>query len=148
MTKCKICMSIDEKYVVGISSAAAKKGVPISEIGQAYFSFMLSRESQLTAAERFYYQRDNVEQSLDNVLRILGISANGGLSDKWSVAMALCLQKSRQKNRQSRYAVIEMSLFEVLNDLKEMDKNLFDEWIVEMGKYGRIKDRYFYLYPK
>jgi len=148
MTKQKICLSIDEKIVSGLSSAASKRGVPISEIAQTYFSRMLCREIELTAAERFYFQRDNIERSLDNVLKILGVSSNGGLSDKWGVSMALCLAKSRQKNRQSRYAVIELSLFEILNNLKEMDINLFEEWIVEMGKHGRIKNRYFNLYPK
>ena len=148
MSKHKICLSIDEKIVAGLSAAAAKRGTPISEIAQTYFSRMLSHDIELTAAERFYFQRDNVERSLDNVLTILGISSNGGLSDKWGVSLALCLAKSRQKNRQSRYAVIELSLFEILNNIKEMDINLFEEWVIEMGKYGRIKNRYFNLYPK
>jgi len=148
MSKQKICLSIDEKMVAGLSSAAAKRGIPISEIAQTYFSRMLCHEIELTAAERFYFQRDNIEKSLDNVLTILGVSSNGGLSDKWGVSMALCLAKSRQKNRQSRYAVIELSLFEILNNLKDMDINLFEEWVIEMGKYGRIKNRYFNLYPR
>jgi hypothetical protein len=147
-TQKKICISIEEKTVSGISAAAAKRGVPLSQIAQIYLERGLSRDVELTGAERFYFQRDNIERSLNNILTIFGIDMKGSLSDKFQTLMVLCTAKSRQKNRTIRYGIIETSLFEVLNNLKDMDKNLFDEWCVEMGKYGRIRNRYFNLYPK
>lgn len=148
MTCKKICFSIEEKVVSGISSAAAKRGIPLSEVVGTYLSKGLSKDNELTGAERFYFQRDNVEKSLNNILKIFGLDMKGSLSDKFQTLMVLCTAKSRQKNRTIRYGIIELSLFEVLIVVKDMDKDLFDDWVVEMGKYGRIRDRYFQLYPK
>ena len=147
-TKNKVCYSIDEKIVSGISASAAKRGIPVSEVAQTYFSAGLARDYELTAAERFYFQRDNIEKSLDNILRIFGIAQVGSLSDKFQTLCTLCMQKSRQKNRQIRYGIIEVSLFEVLNNIKELDNDLFKEWVIEMSKHGRLRNRYFNLYKK
>lgn len=148
MTRCKKCYSLEEKIVSGISAAAAKRGITESEVLQNILTLGLAKDHELTMAERFHFQRESINKSLDNLLLLFGVSVQGGLSDKFQTLTTLCMQMSRQKTRKSRYAVMEQSLFEVLNDLKDMDIDLFTEWTTYMSKHGRLRQRYFYLYPK
>ncbi len=148
MTKCRKCYSIDEKIVAGISASAAKRGITESEVAQSILHSGLAKDTELTMAERFHFKRESINKSLDNLLIMFSVRLEGGLSDKFQVLTTLCSQMSRQKTRKSRYAVVEQSIFEVLNDVKEMDIDLYEEWTSELNKHGRMRERYFYLYPK
>lgn len=147
--KNKMIVNIDEKLISTIANISAKKGETVSSIVEMYLNKGVSKEIDLTSAERYNFNRIAINGSLDSVLRLFGVlSLEGGLSDKCTVLMALCKEKSLQEKSEIRNGIIEISFYEVLNDIKSFDIALWKKIIINMGKSGRIRNRYFQLYPK
>jgi len=149
MSKSKLTVSINENLVGSVNSVSSRKGIPISEIVGKYITFGLKQEIELTAAERYHFQRQSLNSGLDNVLRLFSIKMeDAGLTDKFQTCLSLSQGFLRLKKREYRYAVIEQSVFELLNNVKDMDLNLFDIWLTDMSVFGKMKQRYLLLYPK
>ena len=149
MSKCKKCYSINEETISTISRISAQMGIPESEIANKYLDRNLSISSELTSAERYHFQRNSINMALDNVLLLFGIhDFSGGLSEKYKVSLYIAHGNSRGKNREYRNGIIELSLFEILEQIRTLDINIWKEITIIMAKFGEIRKRYFYLYPK
>lgn len=148
MTKVKQCYSFDDKLVASLERVSLKKGISKSAVMEYYAVRGLSNESELTAVERLSYQDKIINGALDSVLEVFNISCNGDILTKFRQALYTCAGISKQKIERNRYGIMELSLFEVLNNIKESDNALFDKLVVELGYFGRIRQRYFNLYPK
>lgn len=148
MSKVKKCISIDEKTVGRVARIASAKGLPDSEIYETLLSIGLARNGELTAVERFHYQRQNIIRAIDSVLLTFGIIQEGSITDKFRCVLISTFGLSRCKKRQIRDEIRESSVFEALNLIKDMDKNLFDELLTDMSKFGEIRNRYLQKYPK
>lgn len=148
MAKVKQCYSFEDKLVASIERVSLKKGISKSEVVNNYAVRGLSKEHELTAVERLKYQDEIINGALDSVLAVFKISCDGDILLKFRHALYTCAGISKQKIERNRYGIMELSLFEVLNDIKDSDMALFDKLIIEMGSFGRIRQRYFNLYPK
>lgn len=149
MTKVRKCYSIDDQNCGQIGRIASQKGVTESDIINDCIEKSLATEIELTSVERYHYQRVCVMKSLDSILRLCGITQmEGGCIDKFRLALYVCHGNSVQKNRQFRHGEFELSLFEVLNSIKDMDINIYGQILTDMSHFGRIRNRYLSLYPK
>lgn len=149
MTKVRKCYSIDDQNCGQIGRIASQKGVTESDIINDYIEKSLACEIELTSVERYHYQRVCIMKSLDSILRLCGVTQmEGGCVDKFRLALYVCHGNSVQKNRQFRHGEFELSLFEVLNSIKDMDINIFNQILTDMAHFGRIRNRYLSLYPK
>ena len=147
--KKQIRFNLGADLISTIANIAAKKGSPISDVAETYLTRGVSKEIEITSAERYNFGRIHINGSLDAVLRLFGIKdLEGGLSDKCTVIIALLREKTIQEKSNIRNGIVEVSYFEILNDIKEFDNDLYKKILVKMAKSGRIRDRYLNLYPE
>jgi hypothetical protein len=149
MARTRKNFSLDTEIVEQICRVSASKGVPDSDVVEKYLEAGLSREEEHTSAERYHFQRNVINRELDSVLRLFGIiDMEGNLRDKYKSSLYLIQGNYRSKINRTRYGILQASLFDILNDIKDMDEGLFNELLTEMSYSGKIKDRYLSLYPK
>jgi len=147
--KCKKCFSLDEKTIASISRVSAQMGLPESEIVNKSLDKALSHSTELTSAERYHFQRNSINLALDNVLLLFGIrSFEGGLSEKYKVALYVAHGNNKAKTREYRNGIMEVSLFEILEQIRELDINIWGNLTTVMAQFGQIRKRYLDLYPK
>jgi hypothetical protein len=149
MSKVKKCYSLSDEVVASISRISSQTATPESVIAEKYLTHCISEEVEMTSAERYHFQRKSINDSLDNVLRLFGINEeNGGIQDKFRVALYLAQGNLRGKNREYRNGIIETSIFEILENIREWDNNVWKDLTSHMSYFGKIRIRYFNLYPK
>lgn len=147
--KKQIKLNLNLETIKTLANISAKKGALISDVAETYLNRGISKEIEITSAERYNFSRIHINGSLDAVLRLFGIiHFEGGLSDKCTLIVALCREKTIQEKSQMRNGIIEISFFEILNDIKSFDIDIYKRIIVKMSKSGRIKNRYLNLYPE
>lgn len=147
--KKQIKLNLNLETIKTLANISAKKGALISDVAETYLNRGISKEIEITSAERYNFSRIHINGSLDAILRLFGIKdLEGGLSDKCTVIIALLREKTIQEKSQMRNGIVEVSYFEILNEIKGFDIDLYKRIIVKMSKSGRIKNRYLNLYPE
>lgn len=149
MTKNIISVSLDENLLGTIDTLSKQKGISKSGLIERFVHIGLKSDSDLTPEQRYHFARCVFVNRCSDLLRLHGIVVHeGGLDDKFTLIVALYPDFSTRKNRQSRYAIYEMSIFELLNEIKEFDKEIFQNCCKILRKNRKLSDAYFYLYPE
>jgi len=139
---------IDEQHLSRLQHAALVRGITFSDILERAIVRYLATEAELTAVERYDMLKMVIETKLDGLLYAFGLTCLKGLSDKYNTALYMLSGISRHKNDESRKGLLELSIFEITNLIWELDTILFEQCNVEMGRYGRLRERYYRLYPE
>ena len=149
MVKNIASFNLNENLLGTLETLSKSKGLSKSVLVERLVTVGLKSEVELTAEQRYHFSRCVIQNKCADILRLSGILMfEGGVSDQISVLMALQLKLQNQKNRENRYGIMKMSIFEVLEDVKAFDKNVFDKIIHENFRYKKLLDEYFYLYKK
>jgi len=138
----------EEQTLSRLQHAALVRGLNFSDIVEKACVRFLATEAELTAVERYDMLKMVIESKLDGLLYTFGLTCLKGLSDKYNTALYMLSGISRHKNDESRKGLLEVSLFEVTNLIWELDTILYEQCNVEMGRYGRLRERYYRLYPE
>ena len=147
--KCKRCFSISTEVASTISRISSQTGVPENNIVEKYLTRCISGEVELTSAERYNFRRKSINDSIDSVLRLFGIlELNDSITRKFGASLYMAQGNLRGQNREYRNGIIEASLFEILENIREWDINVWKDITSHMAHFGKIRQRYFYLYPK
>ena len=144
-TKRQVRYSIDEIMASTIETIAKSKGITDSTVLESLVRTHLTDEFELTPIQRYHWQRSVLESRTDDILKLLGIGTmDGGLSDKIGVLIGCLSLYGGQKIIKSRYAMMELSIFEVVAQISDLDKNIYQKCATYMPK--RMKQRYNTLY--
>lgn len=139
---------INEETWGELARVSAAKAISISELIENYVLHGLSHEVELSGIERYTAKKRNIILGVDAILLTLNCVVNGTLQQKIDVLCALLAGISVASPLRGVKSIGELSLFEVLNDIKEWDYDLFSEIKRNMGKYRYIRNRYLALYPE
>jgi len=149
LTKQVMSISLDENIIGTINTLSTQKGISKSNLVERLLSVGLKTDSDLTPEQRYHFGRCVFVNRCSDVLKLHGIVEHeGGICDKFRLIVALGTSICTQKNRQSRNAIYELSIFELLNDIGEFDKEIFKECVVILNKNRNLSDKYFNLYPE
>lgn len=141
-------ISMEIRKIGQVDMVARARGVSFSEVIDYALVRYFQTCSELTAAERFLYREELINLKLDGLLSVFSSTCLKGVFDKFSTCLYLCTGFLGHKKDKIRRELMESSIFEVLNLIKEWDKNVFDKCLTEMDKTGRIKGRYVKKYPQ
>lgn len=149
LAKQVISFSLDENIIGTINTLSTQKGISKSGLAERLFSIGLKFDVDLTPEQRYHFGRCVFIDRCSDILKLHSIVVHeGGICDKIRLIMALGTTIGTHKNRQSRNAIYELSIFELLNDLKEFDKEIYKDSIVILNKNRNLSDKYFNLYPE
>ena len=128
-----------------ISTSLAESKSEIVE--RAIFEYCKS-SWELTAEQRYHSHRETILKKCVETLKLSSITAHeGGVSDQIMLIMALVRNSKYQRINEIRNGIQKISLFELLNDVKGWDKNVFDKITSNMSEFKKLKEEYFNLYP-
>ena len=131
-----------------LARVAATKAISISELVEKYVLHGLSHEVELSGIERYTAKKRNIILAVDAILTTLNCVVNGTLQQKIDILCALISGISVASPLRGVKTIGELSIFEVLNEIKEWDYDLFLEIKRNMGKYRYLRNRYLALYPE
>ncbi len=148
MTKTKICFSIDENVVSAIERISTARAISKSELVDVVLSKGLSKMAELTWAERTGLAEKQIHLALDSLLLRFSLRMEGEILNKYLTCLYMVRYKTTTKYEVNQAKIVELSLFELLNEIQTYDVALFDSIIKIMSKIGRIRCRFFQIYPK
>jgi len=148
MTKNKICFSLDEKVVSAIERISMARAISKSEVVDVVLSKGLSKMAELTWAERTGLAEKQINLALDSLLLRFNLRMEGEIMNKFLTCLYMVRYKTTTKYEQNQAKIIELSLFELLKEIQTYDMALFNSITTIMGKIGRIRARFFQMYPK
>ncbi len=149
MVKNIASFNLSEQLLGTLETLSKQKGLSKSVLVERLLVIGLKTAVELTAEQRYHFSRCVIENKCTDMLRLSGIMVYvGGLSDQIALICALQSDLNYKKNREIRNGIMKVSIFELLEDIKDFDKNVFDKTISEIAKYKKLRDEYFYLYPK
>lgn len=141
--------NIDEKVLSTIETLSKQKGLSKSVLVERFIVSGLKNESELTAEQRYHFSRCVIQNRCTDVLKIGGIlQFEGSLSENILLICAIQHDLDKKKNREIRNGITKLSIFEILEDVRSFDKNVFDDLVVGMIRFKKLRDEYFNLYPK
>lgn len=139
---------MDEKIVSALERIATARAISKSELVDVVLSKGLSQMSELTWAERTGLAEKQINLALDSLLLRFSLRMEGEILNKYLTCLYMVRYKTTTRYEQNQAKIIELSLFELLNEIKTYDMALFDSIIKIMAKIGRIRSRFFAIYPK
>jgi len=140
--------NIDEKVLGTIETLSKQKGLSKSVLVEQMITVGLRNAVELTAAQRYHFARCVISNRCLDSLRLSGILMfEGGLSEQFMLICALEYDLRAKKNRQIRNGIVKMSIFEILEDIKAFDMDLFNKTLLEMNRFKKLKAEYLALYP-
>jgi hypothetical protein len=149
LVKVPVSLSMDENYIKTIETLSKQKGLSKSAVVERLCSIGLKYDSDLTPEQRYHFGRCVFIDRCSDILRLHSIVVHeGGISDKFMLIVALSTSICTKKSRESRNAIYNLSVFELLNDLKGFDKDIFNDCIAHLNKNRKLSDEYFELYPR
>jgi len=149
MAKVPVSLSMDENYVKTIETLGKQKGLSKSALVERLVSVGLKFDSDLTPEQRYHFGRCVFIDRCSDILRLHSIVVHeGGISDKFMLIVALSTNICTKKSRESRNAIYNLSVFELLNDLKTFDIDIFNDCVTHLNKSRKLADEYFELYPR
>lgn len=138
----------DETTWGELSRVSAKRGITISDLIEGYCLRGLSKEQELTATERYFVEKRNINLTLDGIFSTFSMTVEGSLDIKIRVLVGLCTGISVQSPLRNFRKLAELSLYTVLNDIRFWDIDIYNEIMKEMSKYKRTKQAYLSIYPE
>ena len=146
--KSKSVFSIDQKIIGQIERVAMSKGISKSEVVEKYLTHSLAHEAELTSIERYIFFRTVIESKLNNILLLQKIVSNGDIIEKIEAAFISMTMKTHTHAVTQNKNLMELGIFEVFEDIKSWDSELFDKCSKIMSRFGRTRKRYLALYPE
>lgn len=148
MVKNIASFNLTDNVLGTLETLSKQKGLSKSVLVERLLSIALRNEIDLTSEQRYHFSRNVIDNRCLDVLRLAGITMfEGGLSDKIVLICALQTDLEHKKTREIRNGIMKLSIFELLEDIKRFDKNVFDKTMIEMGRYRKLKAEYLLLYP-
>ena len=149
MVKHIASFNLDEKVLGTIETLSKQKGLSKSVLVERMVIIGLKNAVELTAEQRYHFARCVISNRCIDTLRLAGILVfEGGLSEQILLICALQHDLENKKSREIRNGIMKVSIFEILEDIRRFDKNVFDKTLEEMSRFRKLKSEYLSLYPK
>ncbi len=133
---------IDIEIIGGINRSAQKRGESVAHMTELALSQYLSNDVELTAIERANYKKKCIESALDGISSTLNIHLEGDLVSKTMTIMAVCSGFDTVFPDREDTSRAKLSLFEVLIDIKDYDKGVFNEIFPYLKKFKKLHSMY------
>lgn len=141
--------NLDEKFVNTIETLSRQKNCSKSSLVERLLTISLQKDIDLTPEQRYDFSRCVYVDRCRDILKLQGVLAHeGGICDKFALIVALSGTKTTRSNRKSRNAIYSLSVFELLNDLKAFDIDLFRECKTILFRSRKIYAEYVSLNPE
>lgn len=148
MSKNKATFNLDEKILGTIETLSKQKGLSKSVLVEQMITVGLKDAVVLTAAQRYHFSRCVIENRCLDTLKLAGILVfEGSLSEKILLICALEYDLDKKKHREFRNGIVKLSIFELLEEVKAFDKDVFAKTMHEMSRFRKLRDEYLQLYP-
>jgi len=137
--KRKVGWYLDVSLVARAQEVAQNKGNTTPQLIEKYLKDGLSKEKNITISERVFYQTGVLDSNITGLLSTFGVKVEGSPEHKLYILGAIINKKPRvqteiDKNKQTIY-----SLFSIINDIKDIDRVKYDDFMSVLAKYPRIK---------
>jgi len=148
MVKHVSSFNLDETVLGTIETLSKQKGLSKSVLVERFLISGLKNEVELTAEQRYHFSRCVIQNRCSDTLRLAGILMfDGGLSEQIVLLCTLQYDLQNKKNREIRNGIMKLSIFDILEDVKRFDKNIFDKTMSEIKRFRKLVDEYRELYP-
>lgn len=133
---------IDMELIGGLERAAQKRGETVTQVAETAFARYLSMDVELTSLERQNYKKKCIELSLSNIGHMLNVPLEGDILAKTHTIMAICAGFDNIFPLRDSTKIAKLSLFEVLTDIRDYDKGLFEEIIPQLKRFRKLSDMF------
>ena len=140
--KSKTGWYIDSGLVARFNNIVTTKKISHSGLADKYVKIGLSKEPSITLSERLNYQLSVLNLELSGLLNTFGVTVEGSNVHKLDILCAIITRGPRKKELSPKNKQLILSLFTVLEDIRAIDIESYDEFKPILSKYVRIKSEF------
>lgn len=133
---------IDIEIIGGLERVAQKRGESVAHIAEVAFTQFLSTDVELTSLERANYKKIGIELALDSLGSVLNVPLKGDILTKTYTIMAICSGFDNIFPLRESTKIAKLSLFEILTDIRDYDKGLFEEILPQLKRFRKLHDMF------
>jgi hypothetical protein len=137
--KRKVGWYVDIGLLSRMQQIAVQKGGTSSQLAEKYIKKGLALEPEITIPEKINYLKGVLNIELNGLLGTYNVVVEGNSIEKLDVLGALANRKSKKQTKIDKNNQLIYSIFTILEDIKQVDEELYDELINVLRKYPNIR---------